>query len=87
MNARKMLKIIISILGCCVLFVGCKSEHGIKTTFKIIALYDAPKIVVSYDEAVSTGGLSVDQYNQNVSKQEFAEIYNLLRTIEDDPKI
>jgi hypothetical protein len=84
--ARKTFKIIISILSCFVLTAGCKSEVDVKTTRNIIALYDAPKIIVSYNEAVSIGGLSIDRYNQNVSKQEFVEIYNLLRTIKDDPK-
>jgi hypothetical protein len=86
MIAWKTLRIIFSILACFVLFGSCKSEVGIKSTHKILALYDTPEIVVSYDEAVSTGGLSIDQYNQNVSILEFEEIFNLLCIIKDDPK-
>jgi hypothetical protein len=85
-RVMERIKVVILVFVILVTSVGCTTKVDITETREILALYEAPEIVVSYDEAVSTGGLFVDQGNQNISKQEFEEIFNLLHIIKNDPK-
>jgi hypothetical protein len=61
------------------LFSGC-------TPYKVLAVYNTPKIIVSYEDIVHSCHLTIGK-NASFSTKEIEEIFNLLIIISHDPEV
>lgn len=86
---RKPLLSVILLASLAPLGVSCAGHAGVSpgTTPQVLAVFDAPKITMHYDEIINTYYGGVDKYAGQFSRAEFEELFAVITKINTDRRL